>query len=92
MGYQQRRHSTAGLGQGQSPGDAVFTEVEDPEENPYIFHPRAVGRDAFVTPRSLDAASDVLNTLGLDEDTVTSALIAPWGSSSDGHGSLHKAC
>ena len=56
-----------------------FTEVEDPEENPYIFHPRAVGRDAFVTPRSLHAASDVLNTPGLDEDTVTSALIGTVG-------------
>ena len=56
-----------------------FTEVQDPEENPYIFHPRAVGRDAFVTPRSLDAASDILNVAGLDEDTVTSALIGTVG-------------
>jgi len=56
-----------------------FTEVQDPEENPYIFHPRAVGRDAFVTPRSLHAASDILQVPGLDEDTVTSALIGTVG-------------
>ena len=36
---------------------ASFENIEDPDENPYIFHPRAVGRAAFVTPRSLEAAS-----------------------------------
>jgi len=33
-----------------------FTEYDNPEENPYIYHPKAVGRAAFVTPRSLHAA------------------------------------
>ena len=56
-----------------------FTDVADPEENPYIFHPQAAGRTAFVTPRSLHAASDILHTPGLDEDTVTSALIGTIG-------------
>lgn len=56
-----------------------FTDVPNPDENEYIFHPQAVGRDAFVTPRSLHAASDILNTDGLDEDTVTSALIGTVG-------------
>ena len=56
-----------------------FTEVPDPEENPYIFHPRATDRDAFVTPRSLHAASDILHTPGLDDDTVTAALIGTVG-------------
>ena len=56
-----------------------FTEYDNPEENPYIYHPKAVGRAAFVTPRSLHAASDILNVDGLDDDTVTSALIGTIG-------------
>ena len=38
---------------------ASFEDVKDPEENPYIYHPRDQ-RTAFVTPRSLEAASDWL--------------------------------
>ncbi|MGA1785183.1 MAG: hypothetical protein ACO39R_07380, partial [Pontimonas sp.] len=56
-----------------------FTEYDNPEENPYIYHPKAVGRAAFVTPRSLHAASDILNVDGLDDDTVTGALIGTIG-------------
>ena len=38
---------------------ASFEDVKDPDENPYIFHPQQQ-RAAFVTPRSLHAASDIL--------------------------------
>jgi len=36
-----------------------FEDYDDPEENPYIYHPRAT-RSAFCTPRSLHCASDIL--------------------------------
>lgn len=51
-----------------------FEDVEKPDDNPYIFHPKAQ-RTAFVTPRSLEKASDVLKKREfLDEDTVIHAL------------------
>jgi energy-coupling factor transporter ATP-binding protein EcfA2 len=51
-----------------------FEDVEQPEDNPYIFHPKAV-RTAFVTPRSLEKASDVLKKrASMQEDTVIHAL------------------
>ena len=51
-----------------------FEDVEKPEDNPYIFHPKAV-RPAFVTPRSLEKASDILKKRSyLQEDTVIHAL------------------
>lgn len=51
-----------------------FEDVEKPEDNPYIFHPKAQ-RTAFVTPRSLEKASDVLKVRQhLAEDTVIHAL------------------
>jgi len=34
-------------------------DVANPEDNPYIYHPRST-RTAFVAPRSLEAASDWL--------------------------------
>ena len=53
---------------------ADFTEMKDPDENPYIYHPRAQ-RAAFVTPRSLEAASDILKHRALlDDQTVIGAL------------------
>ena len=56
-----------------------FEEVKDPEENPYIFHPKAL-RAAFVTPRSLHAASDILYTrASLDDQTLTAALMGTIG-------------
>tara|TARA_R110000796_G_scaffold231816_1_gene349846 strand:+ start:1121 stop:2236 length:1116 start_codon:yes stop_codon:yes gene_type:complete len=36
-----------------------FEQYENPDENPYIFHPRCE-RAAFVTPRSLEKASNIL--------------------------------
>lgn len=57
----------------------TFEEVQ-PEDNPYIYHPRDPGRLAFVTPRSLEAASDVLKVRHLmDDETTTSALIGTIG-------------
>lgn len=51
-----------------------FEDVEKPEDNPYIFHPKRVA-PAFVTPRSLEKASDILKIRDrLDEDTVIHAL------------------
>jgi len=54
---------------------ASFEDIKDPEENPYIFHPRAANRVAFVTPRSLETASDILKQRHLlDDQTVIGAL------------------
>lgn len=51
-----------------------FEDVEKPSDNPYIFHPKEQ-RSAFVTPRSLEKASDVLKMRHLlEEDTVIHAL------------------
>jgi hypothetical protein len=57
-----------------------FRDVPNPDDNQYIFHPQAVDRAAFCTPRSLHAASDILkNREGLDDDTLTAALIGTIG-------------
>lgn len=57
-----------------------FREVRDPEENPLIFHPRAVGRNKFVTARSLHKASNLLKTRGnLPDASVTAGLIGTIG-------------
>jgi len=56
-----------------------FEEVKDPSDNPYIFHPREE-REAFCTPRSLHAASDILTKQDvLDGDTIFSLLIGTIG-------------
>jgi len=56
-----------------------FEDVEDPKENPYIYHPREQ-RMAFVTPRSLESASDWIKQRDvLDDQSVTSALIGTVG-------------
>jgi energy-coupling factor transporter ATP-binding protein EcfA2 len=57
----------------------TFEDVKDPEENPYIFHPRST-RTAFVTPRSLEAASDILKMrMHMDDQTVIAALMGTIG-------------
>jgi len=57
-----------------------YREVKDPEENPIIFHPRAVGRNKFVTPRSLEKASNLLKQRGnLPDSVVTAGLIGTIG-------------
>jgi energy-coupling factor transporter ATP-binding protein EcfA2 len=51
-----------------------FEDVEKPEDNPYIFHPKTQ-REAFVTARSLEKASDILKKREfMEEDTVLHAL------------------
>jgi MoxR-like ATPase len=57
-----------------------FEDIEDPEENPYIYHPRSVGRDAFVTPRSLESASDWLKEKDkIDNHSMTALLMGTIG-------------
>ena len=58
-----------------------FEDVKDPDENPYIFHPAAgPSRAAFVTPRSLHAASDILRQRhAFDDQTLTAALMGTIG-------------
>jgi MoxR-like ATPase len=56
-----------------------FEDVRDPDENPYIFHPQQQ-RAAFVTPRSLEAASDWLHEqVSFDDQTLTSLLMGTIG-------------
>lgn len=51
-----------------------FEEVKNPDDNLFIFHPNQP-RAAFVTPRSLEAASDWLKVRDkFDEVTLTAAL------------------
>jgi len=60
----------------------LFNSFEDhpnPDENPYIFHPKSQ-RTSFVTPRSLHAASDWLKQRDmLDTQTMTSILMGTIG-------------
>lgn len=56
-----------------------FVDIEDPDENPYIFHPKAQ-RASFVSPRSLEAASDTLKVRDVvDDQTLTAALMGTIG-------------
>lgn len=56
-----------------------FEDVKNPDDNPYIFHPRSQ-RAAFVTPRSLEAASDWLKVREhIDSTALTAALIGTVG-------------
>jgi hypothetical protein len=56
-----------------------FEDVKDPDDNPYIFHPKQ-NRAAFITPRSLEAASDILKARHLmDDQTTTAALMGAIG-------------
>jgi hypothetical protein len=57
-----------------------FQEVSDPDKNKFIYHPKAVGRTAFVTPRSLELASNWLRRRHMfDETTLTALLIGTIG-------------
>ena len=56
-----------------------YEDVKDPDENPYIFHPKAQ-RVSFSTPRSLHACSDILKKREhLDDITLQAALIGTIG-------------
>jgi hypothetical protein len=56
-----------------------FDDHKNPDDNPYIYHPKQQ-RPSFVTPRSLEAASDILKSRGgMDDMTVTAALMGTIG-------------
>jgi hypothetical protein len=56
-----------------------FTELGKDEENPYIYNPRKPER-SFVTPRSLETASDIIKCRGaMDDVTLTAALMGAIG-------------
>ena len=56
-----------------------FEDVKDPNDNPYINHPKAQ-RKSFVTPRSLEAASNILKKRHLfDDHSLTALLIGTIG-------------
>ena len=56
-----------------------FEQYENPDENPYIYHPRSA-RAAFVTPRSLHKASHIMRKRHLlDDSQLTAALIGTIG-------------
>ena len=58
---------------------ASHEDVKDPDENPWIYHPQAQ-RAAFFTPRSAEAASDVLKQRDhMDDSTVTALLMGAIG-------------
>jgi hypothetical protein len=58
---------------------ASFEDIKDPDENPYIFHPKQQ-RKAFVTPRTLHAASDILHQRhAFDDQTLTALLMGTLG-------------
>lgn len=58
---------------------ASFEEYESPDQNHYINDPRSP-RTAFVTPRSLEKASNIIKgTRGMHEDIITHALIGTVG-------------
>lgn len=58
-----------------------FEDVQDPRDNPYIFHPQHQ-RSSFVTNRSLETASDWLKVRdagSITDHSLTSALIGTMG-------------
>ena len=56
-----------------------FEDVKNPDDNPYIYHPKSQ-RAAFVTQRSLVGASDIVKLRDvLDDHTITGALIGTIG-------------
>ena len=74
-------HSILGWSKDNPQAFASFEDIKDPEENPYIFHPGAT-RTSFVTPRSLEAASDILKAgrkAGLDETSIVACLMGTIG-------------
>jgi hypothetical protein len=51
-----------------------FEGHDNPDDNPYIYHPRSK-RSAFVTPRSLEAASDWTKLSNVLSDKVLTAQL-----------------
>lgn len=60
---------------------ATFEDIKDPKDNKFIYHPADPSRVSFVTPRSLEKASNWLKIRGkLTEKVLMSALIGTVGS------------
>lgn len=56
-----------------------FEDVENPDDNPHIFHPQS-NQTSFVTPRSLECASDWLKVRDqFDDHTLTGLLMGTIG-------------
>tara|TARA_R110000868_G_scaffold113691_5_gene304966 strand:- start:587 stop:1519 length:933 start_codon:yes stop_codon:yes gene_type:complete len=56
-----------------------FEDVKNPDDNPYIYHPKQQ-RASFVTPRSLEAASDWLKVRDdMDSMSLTATLMGTIG-------------
>ena len=51
-----------------------YEDVKNPDDNPYIFHPNQQ-RTAFVTPRSLESASDWVKLRDTMDDTTLTGLL-----------------
>jgi hypothetical protein len=72
-------HSLLGWVRDNPQAFATFEDVSNPDDNQYIFHPKAQ-RVAFVTPRSLEKFSNVLRKRHLlDDNTVVAAGIGTVG-------------
>ena len=57
----------------------AFEDVKNPDDNPYIFHPNQQ-RTAFVTPRSLHMASDLIHERdNMGDNVLTAGLIGSIG-------------
>ena len=57
-----------------------FRDVKNPDDNPFIFHPQAVGRSKFVTARGLEKASNWLKVRDkLSDNSLMSNLIGTIG-------------
>ena len=57
-----------------------YEAYPDPDDCPYIFHPKAVGRRSFFTPRSGHKASNWLHQMPhLDDQTLTATLMGTIG-------------
>ena len=57
-----------------------FRDIKNPDDNPYIYHPQAVGREKFVTPRGLMKASHLLKARDkMTDNSLMSNLIGTLG-------------
>jgi hypothetical protein len=52
-----------------------YDPKDDPDENPYIYHPRSARR-SFVTPRSLETLSDMMHRRDMFPDSFNDTMLA----------------
>lgn len=53
---------------------ASFEDVNDPKDNPYIYHPKAAGRLSFITGRSMEKLSHILKKRALLGPDLTMSM------------------